>query len=590
MDTRIEITLKKIYTEDPQRYVVHKFCAELGDKILFEIGELEHITAIFSFDSTYYSIEIEDYLTGDLKQIKSGEEFELSYGNEDKGNYFPGQFLIRITSDNNSRDYFFQVNPTRVEYQGLLQLRNYVNNFYQGLSLNLFKRWNKGRGFGDEELQAGNKILLALTQMGDLMNYVNQYLIQKPGESKKINTISNAKGKISFKTVQWLTTKGMISNKNINDPEKVMIQKVSINYDNPENQLFKSELLFWNGEIGHALIALQNSESQYFSAIADYEKELTEKSKHLKDIEAQKMVSKQIEKNNQRRIAELRNLISNYQMQLDLYQEAIKKLRHYKTNIEYILFYSWINQVELPKEMVRKVSNPHLRLIVSIRQQYLGMKKNQNPGSNKELAFAEKGTPKLFETFLYIVLIKMFLEEGYSPVNIDIKKDDLAFTLSNASMFSLEKDNARVDIIYDTELKRSDESDGNQYVYINSQHHRPDFIVSFTNNDDVVRTVIVEAKWRPLSAIYNRVDDTEVTRSLRDYLMLGYRQKGSRRVRKGVVSKVIAVYPDFQERFTEIAGEDIYALGVIPQDNIATTSGYQNLKNMLLADDVMLDE
>ena len=218
------------------------------------------------------------------------------------------------------------------------------------------------------------------------------------------------------------------------------------------------------------------------------------------------------------------------------------------------------------------------------------MKKNQNPGSNKELAFAEKGTPKLFETFLYIVLIKMFLEEGYSPVNIDIKKDDLAFALSNASMFSLEKDNARVDIIYDTELKRSDESDGNQYVYINSQHHRPDFIVSFTNNDDVVRTVIVEAKWRPLSAIYNRVDDTEVTRSLRDYLMLGYRQKGSRRVRKGVVSKVIAVYPDFQERFTEIAGEDIYALGVIPQDNIATTSGYQNLKNMLLADDVMLDE
>ena len=141
-----------------------------------------------------------------------------------------------------------------------------------------------------------------------------------------------------------------------------------------------------------------------------------------------------------------------------------------------------------------------------------------------------------------------------------------------------------IDIIYDHELNRSDDvnPDEDMYVYINSDHHRPDFIISYKENNILKKAIVVEAKWRPLTAIYNESDDTEVTRILRDYLMLGYHQKGHKRVRRSAIEKVVAVYPDLTEEETEISNDEILSVGIKPEKNIQITKGYQNLVKILL--------
>ena len=167
--------------------------------------------------------------------------------------------------------------------------------------------------------------------------------------------------------------------------------------------------------------------------------------------------------------------------------------------------------------------------------------------------------------------------------NFDVDNDDIIYLISNPGIVALHNGKVHVKIIYDTPLKRSNDAmDHNQYVTVNSKHNRPDFIVSFNDSEDnLLDTKIIEAKWRPLSSIYNELDDTDVVETLKEYFNLGYHDHKRKKTKRGVVSQVFVVYPDSNEVTINIQNDEILAIGTMPINQANGTNAYCLFKSFL---------
>lgn len=249
MDTRIKLTLQNCdYNSGTPSGFPTVIYLDLSKTILFSIYESDYINATFSFNSDNCSIEYEDYETGDLVKVDSQKTFVLSYGQEDKGCYFPGEFTIRVTQNNKAKDYLFQVISRRADYQNITNMRQYVNAFYYGLSTDILKRRNGADDFisNGHTPSFSENIVFMINNMPALLNSINQYIAVKHAETDKREIVMASLGKIDPKSIQWLAKKGMSENKNALSPDKILIKKTVFNIDNKQNQQFKSELFFWN--------------------------------------------------------------------------------------------------------------------------------------------------------------------------------------------------------------------------------------------------------------------------------------------------------------------------------------------------------
>ena len=112
---------------------------DLSDPILFEILESDNVFVTFSFPDPV-RIQIENYDDGNMYDVTSDNRFQLSTGREDFGCYFTGYFSVKISNAGSLDNYLFFVKPKNLQYENVKQIRNYVNDFYSGLSLDIQKK------------------------------------------------------------------------------------------------------------------------------------------------------------------------------------------------------------------------------------------------------------------------------------------------------------------------------------------------------------------------------------------------------------------------------------------------------------------
>ena len=96
--------------------------------------------------------------------------------------------------------------------------------------------------------------------------------------------------------------------------------------------------------------------------------------------------------------------------------------------------------------------------------------------------------------------------------------------------------------------------------------------------------MIVEDKWRSKSNIFNEVDDTEVVLTLKDYYQFGYMElkQDKHKLHRGVISKVIVLYPDKEkDTLTEI-DTDIYGIGLYPNESFDESQSFNALKSQII--------
>lgn len=558
----------------------------LNKKCLFSISEPDNVFATFSFNNEDTRIFIERYDNGEMMEIISGERFQLSSGREDLGCYFPGYFSISIESGNEKEDYLFLVNPANMNYESVLHIRDFINDFYYGLSNDISKltAGKKEKNIQTHIPNAAEKYNFLLKNLAELVNYADQYSNRQKAELVKQNSITNV-SKINRKSIQWLLTKGMEKNSNIYSPDKILSSKSRLDRDSYENRIFKSELVFWNREISSIIQSSESYVSMLLKRIEELKTGISNLSESVTKQEQIRQVNSYVKKSDRCRLEEMEKDRDRYLDDLNGQKSQLGELRKYQRNIVNILYNSWVSEVTDSVQMRTQVFDYRLKSMIGMRNEYLGISRKIRKASDSYV-FGEKCTPKLFETYIYVLLIKMLVSEGYEIENYSFEKDNVIPILSNQSRTVLTKDSRKCVIEYDYELKKSNEKlESDEFVTINSHYNRPDFIVSFFDDGAVIpEAVVVEVKWRPLSIIYNENGDTEIVTKLKDYYSLAYHvEKPKRKTNRGIIQKVFVVYPDIQQRITQIQENEIIGVGLDPTADVCETDSYQELKNQIFS-------
>ena len=558
----------------------------LNKKCLFSISEPDNVFATFSFNNEDTRIFIERYDNGEMMEIISGERFQLSSGREDLGCYFPGYFSISIESGNEKEDYLFLVNPANMNYESVLHIRDFINDFYYGLSNDISKltAGKKEKNIQTHIPNAAEKYNFLLKNLTELVNYADQYSNRQKTELVKQNSINNV-SKINRKSIQWLLTKGMEKNSNIYSPEKILSSKSRLDRDSYENRIFKSELVFWNREISSIIQSSESYVSMLLKRNEELETGISNLSESVTKQELIRQVNSYVKKSDRCRLEEMKKDRDRYFEDLNDQKSQLGELRKYQRNIVNILYNSWVSEVTDSVQMRTQVYDYRLKSMIGMRNEYLGISRKIRKASDSYV-FGEKCTPKLFETYIYVLLIKMLVSEGYEIENYSFEKDNVIPILSNQSRTVLTKDSRKCVIEYDYELKKSNEKlESDEFVTINSHYNRPDFIVSFFDDGAVIpEAVVVEVKWRPLSIIYNENGDTEIVTKLKDYYSLAYHvEKPKRKTNRGIIQKVFVVYPDIQQRITQIQENEIIGVGLDPTADVCETDSYKELKNQIFS-------
>lgn len=558
----------------------------LNKKCLFSISEPDNVFATFSFNNEDTRIFIERYDNGEMMEIISGERFQLSSGREDLGCYFPGYFSISIESGNEKEDYLFLVNPANMNYESVLHIRDFINDFYYGLSNDISKltAGKKEKNIQTHIPNAAEKYNFLLKNLAELVNYADQYSNRQKAELVKQNSITNV-SKINRKSIQWLLTKGMEKNSNIYSPDKILSSKSRLDRDSYENRIFKSELVFWNREISSIIQSSESYVSMLLKRIEELETGISNLSESVTKQEQIRQVNSYVKKSDRCRLEEMEKDRDRYFEDLNGQKSQLGELRKYQRNIVNILYNSWVSEVTDSVQMRTQVFDYRLKSMIGMRNEYLSISRKIRKASDSYV-FGEKCTPKLFETYIYVLLIKMLVSEGYEIENYSFEKDNVIPILSNQSRTVLTKDSRKCVIEYDYELKKSNEKlESDEFVTINSHYNRPDFIVSFFDDGAVIpEAVVVEVKWRPLSIIYNENGDTEIVTKLKDYYSLAYHvEKPKRKTNRGIIQKVFVVYPDIQQRITQIQENEIIGVGLDPTADVCETDSYKELKNQIFS-------
>ena len=586
MDTRIKATFEYLKYSTEEVIDRKSFELDLRKEVLFEIRESDDVQATFFFDEKAVRLEYEDNEYGRMKPIRSGKSFSLSSGQDDGKSYFPGWFSFRVITDSESNDCLFAVSPANLGYEYIHEIRKYVNSFYYGLSNDIRR---KRRGYDAEEKEhipnASENYTFLLNRMPRILTCISQYIEARPEDAVRTQVISGAYRKLGSASFRWLTRKGMTENDNVYSPDQILIRKTVFNLDHPENRQFKSELLFWNNELGKIIRTVSGYQNQLRSLVDEKVSEISRMEQEYRDIEREKQVSSRIKavkegklRDEKKRVIEINDHIREYDL-------SLKKLRNYKSNLEYVIFSTWVKQIR-QESLPMRCADSRLRLLAGIRNEYMGIKRrNRRSGSESDhFVFREKNTPKLFETYIYILLINLFKEQGYEVENLDAENEDLIFRLSSAGTVILKKEDGSVQIIYDYQLQRTtDHFEEDTYAVVPSTRaDRPDFILSFRDQEgNLLDTKIVEVKWRRLNMIYNEKGETDVMLALFDYSNIRYcLRQPVKKTLKGIVSRVIVVYPDREQKMTEVS-DDICMIGLLPGADIQQEAGYQNLRKEL---------
>lgn len=576
MDTLIKIKLNYYsYQNQHLKQTLLSINASQLNQTIFEIKESDCVYITFIYDHKSTSVYYEDY-DGNQIQVLDHKMHLLSSGREDYGAYFVGYFKIMVVKDQ-PYEFNFLVKPHNLEYESVLNLRNYVDKYYQGLSLDLSNQIDSSHQVVTQGYHYNYRFLIE--QLPRILNDIHHYIKLQPQALIKSNVVSRTPKKLTLKSIKWLNKQGLAKNADLNNPDMMLIEKVIYDKDSKANQLFKQLVLFFNDEVEHNI----NKVIKYIDDSKKNKKRMVKDVKRLEHKNAQGVhstISKKLLEVNENKvlrdyqsIAKINDLLKNYEEELMLLKQAQASLQHY-------LYHSWLNEVSNDNSVIRQFIHPCLRDLLNIKNTYLG-KQTYRKMENK--LFASKSTPKLFETFAFIMLIQV-LNDLHFKLDDTSLAHDLHYLFSNESVTTLVKGNLCCDIYYDRELKRSHMvKDQSSYCTINSRHNCPDFILSFHYQNEVpLFALVVEVKWRSKEKIYSEIDDTDVVVTLKDYLQLGYKDLAEMKLYRSIISQVIVLYPNVEEEIDVLGEQELVGLGILPSDDMKTSFAYKMLSKLFV--------
>lgn len=606
MDILIKLNIKYSYSNSHQcrskqlNFKLSDFNKLYSENPIFEFKEYDKVEVeffstdkdiLFKVESHYNHISSE-YIEECIVTLKSGESIILSPGGDSADMLVPGEYSIQIYKQNYCFEGFFSVIPNSIDWESMLNIRNYLENMVKGLAYNIYlekKATKSNKNNIDQNIEAYKYLYKNQDILFNHLKYIEKNPIFDLKKGYEIRELSK---KQNNRSQRWQAKKGAKYNKNIAFLTAFYEKKCYSTYDTTENIILKRMLSYMQ----NILIEAENEYLSILNSINKTIETLQNKSdkKNNTYIEAAKLPNTyNINKLRYVEMSVLYREIASNNKKKQIIEKNLNNLYKLKGKLNHYINETWLKYIDLNFNTTfittRVLKNYHYNEIYNMYSKF----RNTTIIKGFDLVFPYKKTSTLFEIYSFLIIKDIFEELGFIWTNGWLKSNtyDNLYNgdLASGDSVILENDDYKIIIAYDTYIGMPDELKDVKLSQLSTkpdnQHRRPDILISLYKSNELLGCEVVEVKYRRKLNIYNTQGiDTDVCKQLYSYTGFDYYDAQEGRVtRKRPVYKVLALYPK-QDELGKYR-HNIYDIEFIPimpdKNNASNYYGYSDLKNEL---------
>ncbi|MEA4826504.1 MAG: hypothetical protein VB130_07710, partial [Clostridium sp.] len=480
---------------------------DLGDTVA-TFDEYSKIAVKFESDDTNAILEIDSSISEYPLQLRSSDEvITISEAEDHDSMLTPGYYGINVITTSKTYRGLYFVNSKSVTWEGLINLRKYLETIMTGLSQNLYIQRMAGQKniYGDEDYSLNKMYFYISNNIENVINSVGSIIKNPLTDIKKGYREQYYVRKQDIKSQRWLCTKGLSKNKNIYTPDIVLEKHSFLNTDILENCYIKQIL-------EKTLEMVLFIENRYEIIQANSTAIINNKIEIYKDNELSynvlkndRVVSGEHKEGKRRELKFLQDDINKLQEHTVFITDMLTNLKKIKNMLLIYVNETWLNEITYTGTVLR----PSQKLLRDNRyyQVYdfylniLAIEKNDT--QNRKPYFPSKKTSKLFEYYSVSLIINILKSEGFEWQSgwLADNMDEELFNgeIATNKPIILIKDNLRAELFYEKEVEANTtviDKNISDFVRMNGRHYKPDIMLSLFDNEtgDLISSIVVEVK------------------------------------------------------------------------------------------------
>lgn len=508
----------------------------------------------FRFESSDPNDEllVEKYDSDTFHVIKPGELLEVKKSGDADNMLVPGDYPVIVRTAQGNFETLYRIRPHNFSWEQLVNLRIYLEQKLTGLAYNILRRRSGSIGNEKEPMPHPLKAYQYIQENFNQFRHQLEIIVNDPIKDViQVYDQRNFSRKPDPKSQRWLSKRGSAKNANVMTPMYFYEKHTQLTVDTIENRWVKYILRHTKKELKKVKLIFDISRKEQKSRITSKMGELNSYRTRFNRITSQYGF-------NDRR-KELDTLIKHNENELVQLQEGLIKIDQSLAEVnKYIFQFSRYEQVESLSKVSCKIHHkkPTLRLLKERRYAwvyrfYKGLKALQTQETSGKATFPYKKTSLLFEYFVLCLVIDILEESGFYWTEgwlADYPNPELALgnlTSGTLLRFIRLEGDFNIELAYDTQIFDSGDESISQFKA--NIKRAPDIRVSiYKNTGEFISTLILDAKYRHYSYLWDEREENDVMKQLSDYLRIWHYDANKpvrSRIKRDAVCKVIAVYP-----------------------------------------------
>lgn len=573
---------------------------QLGDEVA-TFNEYHKIVAEFESTDSNAILEIDSSISETPLQIKPGSPCILISSAKDQDSMLtPGYYGFQVVTSTKLYEGLFLIKPTSVSWNGLINIRNYLEKVMNGLSHNLYIQKMAGQKniYGDNDYSI-NKLYFYINNNIDTVSANIENIIKNPmTDIKKDYREQHYSTCSSMKSQKWLCTKGINKNKNIYAPDTTYEKHAELNRDVLENQWIKKILTKTIEIICSAENKYQIILNDILRKTKEKDKAYTNKYQDYQIIKYNLNISKEHKYILCKELEYLQHEINKLKANCSFVEDIVNNLKKIKSLLLHFLYETWFNEItddiKKPKVSYKLLKDKRYYSLYDFYFNILSIENNDT--LQRKPYFPSKKTSQLFEYYVLAAVIQILVDENFiweSGWLAENKSEEIynGEIPTNKPMIFI-KDKYRCELWYEKKIETStvvSSKNINDFVRMNARHYKPDLLLSIFDNttDTLLISLVIEVKCRYSKNLHSNYGPTSVIEQARDYFSFGYYSKnapGINKTRRAVIDEVIIVYPK-QNQIIETNYPDItlsfIQMEALDIEDISKHYGYDKLKQKI---------
>ncbi|SHH89442.1 hypothetical protein [Clostridium intestinale] len=571
---------------------------DLGD-VVVAFDEYSKIAVEFESDDKNAILEIDSSISEYPLQIHPSDGLiTISEAEDHDSMLTPGYYGINVLTKSKTYKGLYFINSKSVTWEGLINIRKYLETVMTGLSQNLYIQRMAGQKniYGDEEYSLNKMYFYISNNIENVINSVSSIIKDPLTDIKKGYREQYYVRKQDVKSQRWLCTKGLSKNKNIYTPD-IVLEKHSFLDSNILENCYIKQILEKTLEM---VLFIENR----YTIIKSNSKSIINNKKNIYQdnelsyniLKSDRVVSKEHKESKRRELKFLQDDINKLQEHDAFITDILTNLKKIKSILLTYVNETWLNEITY----ISTALKPSQKLLRDNRyyQVYdfyfniLAIEKN-DPESRKPY-FPSKKTSKLFEYYSVSLIISILKDFGFEWKSGWLA-DNMDEELFNGEIITnkpiiLIKDNLRVELAYEKEVEANTTIIGkniSDFVRMNGRHYKPDIILGLFDNEteELLSSIVIEVKCCMSRNLQSKNGPSRAIEQAKDYYNFGYydKEKKSRnKTKRGIVEEVIIIYPK-QDKVIQYGYDDMNVSFIQVEANSTTDItkhfGYEELKH-----------